>query len=263
MHDRMTVAHEIKYPWRCNPRRPQHMNETDFCYEFDQGYRESFVTIWHVDPGLHGSDDSCGWFTPPFSEETLEICKSLAFDEARAPWFFATMAKANTDPILCERLLFGAFVMVSRCLANRRVLRKPVSVDEAMRWAAEGTYNSVDNFRGALCFLSGYHSNSYHDGELNTEEEDRFFREEQAKSFFGSIAGWIFRDRRPWYRHPRWHLWHWKFQVHPLQLLHRWIFDRCNKCGGRFDYGETPIGEWSGKRIWHTRCDESSKPAMV
>lgn len=53
MHDPMTVAFEIRYPWKAykNPRN-----------EFEKNYRSSFITIWHVDPEKGGSDDSCDWF---------------------------------------------------------------------------------------------------------------------------------------------------------------------------------------------------------
>jgi hypothetical protein len=255
----MTVAFEIKYPWRKNPRRPKTDGESDFSHEFDQGYRETFVTIWHVDPELRGSDDSCGWFTPPFSKDTRDICKSLAQVEAREPWFMALDERSISDAILCERLLFGAFMLVSQCLVNRGILRCGVSVAQATRWAAMGTHNSIENFRSSLCFKSGWHSNWHRSSEPNTVEEDKFWREEQARSFFGAIAGWILRDRRMWFQKPRWHVWHWQFQIHPLQHLRRRLFDRCDKCGGHFAYGESLCGEWSGKKVWHMSCDQSAK----
>lgn len=75
---------------------------------------------------------------------------------------------------------------------------------------------------------------------------------------------------RPWYRHPRWHVWHWKVQVHVVQKFKRWMFSRCVKCGGRFRWGYTPIGSWGGRgpgwwfgreQSWHSECDPSSRPA--
>src|SRR5687767_14141855 len=53
MHDPMTVAFEIKYPWRKYPKGDKY---------FPDGYREPFITVWHVDPEKRGSDDSCDWF---------------------------------------------------------------------------------------------------------------------------------------------------------------------------------------------------------
>jgi hypothetical protein len=51
MHDPMTVAFTIRYPWRDAPTK-----------HYPKGYRQRFVTIWHVDPEKRGSDDSCDWF---------------------------------------------------------------------------------------------------------------------------------------------------------------------------------------------------------
>mgnify|MGYP001614703438 CR=1 FL=1 len=260
MHDPLAVAFEIKYPWRAYSRKDRRVKEglTQFEIDWRKSYRNSFIPSWHKDPELHGSDDSCGWFTPPFSQEVKEIVESLAADEAREPWFFKLDAKTNDDPLVMERLLFGAFMLLSRCMVNRGVIRRSVSMDKAARWAAEATHNSVDNFRSSLCFKSGYHSNTYAlniaNGALNTIEEDKWWREEQAKSFFSSIAGWILRERRWWFQKPRWHVWHWRFQIYPLQQLRRYLFARCASCGKGFAYGESPYGEWSGNKVRHQAC---------
>ena len=52
---------------------------------------------------------------------------------------------------------------------------------------------------------------------------------------------------RPWYRHPRWHIWHWQVQIHPLQKAKRWAFSRCAGCGQRFPWGYSPAtNSWGG-----------------
>lgn len=45
MHDPMSVAHKIKWPWK---------------NKF--GNKTPIITIWHVDPEKDGTDDSCGSF---------------------------------------------------------------------------------------------------------------------------------------------------------------------------------------------------------
>lgn len=47
MHDPLTVALEIKYPWK----RKSSLGS----------YRGAFITIWHKDPCKDGSDNSCDW----------------------------------------------------------------------------------------------------------------------------------------------------------------------------------------------------------
>lgn len=248
MHDPNTVAFVIPYGWK---------NE-----KFKNGskwrYWKPLFTIWHRDPERRGNDDSCGWFTPPFNETQREICKILAQDEARDPWFMKTDQERNDDPVLCETLVRGAFHLVSRCLRNRGYCRLAATDSECARWSIGLVHNSSDNFRSSLCFRSGYHSNWYKDGVPNTEEQDRYFREQQAMSFFAAIMGKMLRERRPWFRHPRWHVWHWRVQFHLAQTFKRWAFSRCCKCGKRFSWGYCPgTNSWnsSGPRWFRSEVD--------
>lgn len=52
-------------------------------------------------------------------------------------------------------------------------------------------------------------------------------------------AIWKLKKRKGWRIHPRWHVWHWRIQIHPIQEFKRWAFSRCSKCGGRFKWGES------------------------
>lgn len=74
----------------------------------------------------------------------------------------------------------------------------------------------------------------------------------------------IYRREFRWRLHPRWHVWHWKIQVHPVQTFKRWAFSRCAGCGNRFAWGYSPVtGQWYGtgprwfrgeKLIYHGDC---------
>lgn len=68
-----------------------------------------------------------------------------------------------------------------------------------------------------------------------------FYPDHEAHLRFQPIkkAMWDLRKRSKWRIHPRWHFWHWRVTVVPLQNLKRWLFTRCSKCGGRFKYGES------------------------
>lgn len=48
-------------------------------------------------------------------------------------------------------------------------------------------------------------------------------REQRIDSYASCIYGWILRAERPWYRHPRWHIHHWRVNVLWRSLVPRFI----------------------------------------
>lgn len=167
MHDPMTVAFEIKYPWRKYPKGHQW---------FKDGYRESFITIWHIDPERCGDDDSCDWFG-----------------------------------------------------RKRKLNEKEEAIVEAM-WDLETLLDNRPHFPDS--------------------PEHKAFQVLKK-------AVWDWKRVWSWRIHPRWHVWHWSFQIHPWQKFRRWVFDRCSKCGKGFKFGETVYSGWSGSEIWHEKCSGS------
>ena len=106
-----------------------------------------------------------------------------------------------------------------------------------------------------IMFFAENTTDSLYDG-LTLKFGNNTSREDRIRSMASIIYGWILRSEQHWWQHPRWHIHHWRIQVHCLQLLWRWLFLHCAKCEGRFRYNETVIGSWSGKQIWHERCDK-------
>lgn len=257
MYDPMTVAFEIKYPWKGAPSH---------C--FPDGYRNTFITIWHVDPEKNGDDDSCGYTRPRLSKDQQSRIKSIAADEAREPWYQKFSGKIIDSPTEAETLLRQAFLLVGRIFSKQHICKppiKPVTFLEASSWACDLLCSPSDNLRGGLAFLPGYHSNN---------EEDRpQDREYVAERLFWCIGSYILRQRRPWYKHPRWHIWHWKIQIHPLEQFKRWAFSRCSDCGGRFAWGYSPwTNSWNGTGpLWfrsesdvhHSGCPAHREPARL
>jgi hypothetical protein len=93
---------------------------------------------------------------------------------------------------------------------------------------------------------------------------DEFERlSEEAKSAV-NFTLYLIGDRRHWFNHPRWHLWHWQFQIHPIQTFKRWAFSKCAKCKRRFKWGYCPVSHsWSGPgprwfrseiNVFHNEC---------
>lgn len=216
MHDPMTVAFDIRWPW------------------FWKKYRPSAITIWHVDPESDGSDDSCGWGFPRLSKSQRSRLEHLAYCEARDPWFMRDPVKRIGSAADAESLMRGAILSVSRSLKVK------MKWEEVRQLASRLTHNPIDNFQGSLCHLPGWHTNFSDD--LISE------RERHATGFFCQIGRIVLGKKRHWWQHPRWHVWHWKIQIHAVQKFKRWAFSRCNKCGGRFRWGESPVtSNWNSK----------------
>jgi hypothetical protein len=210
MHDPMTVAFDIKYPWRSQPPSKTWPN----------GYRSTFITIWHVDPEKGGSDDSCHWFRRPLTTKEKAFAASLIdneYDNLRN-WFsqFISLPCPNhgEDHESCDvnnpTCKYGEFVET----CDR----------EDMRRRVEGIFS---------CYI-------------------REFR----------------------WRYPvRWHFWHWKIQIHPLEDFKRWAFSRCADCGGRFVWGYSPwTNSWNGtgplwfrseKDVHHSDCKNPRSEAVA
>lgn len=223
MHDPMTVAHEIKYPWKDKPSRG-----------WPEGYRHTFITIWHVDPEADGTDDSCGYSRPRLSKDQKSRISSLARDEAREPWFQQFRGKRIDSPTEAETLCRQAFFLIGRVFSKNYLCKpaiRPVTFAEASAWACDILCSPVDNLRGGLAFLPGWHSNNEKDQESD--------REYTAERFLFCIASYVLRERRRWYQHPKWHFWHWKIQIHPLEAFKRWAFSRCATCGEGFKWGQS------------------------
>jgi len=249
----MIQVGEIKYPWHDAPSQ-----------WWPKGYRHSFITIWHVDPESDGSDDSCGWHSPKLTKDQREAMHNIADQEAREPYYLAFKGKKIENPTEAETLLRQAFFLVGMVL-NRRFHMKKVTLTEASEWACEMMANPTDNFRSSLAFLAGYHSNFVTDNVSD--------REICASELFCSLARFILRERRPWYRHPRYHFWHYSLQIHPLQHFKRWAFSRCEKCGKGFAWGYAPIsGSWNGtgplwfrseKYVQHGDCQNPTSDCLA
>lgn len=219
-----------------------------------EGYRNTFVTIWHVDPEHRGSDDSCGYSYVRLKPEQVKILKNASWAEGYRPHFLKYSAKEYPGTAEeCECYMRGLVLLVAR------VLRLKLSMDYVTRYAAEAVHvrDGCSAFGGAFCFLPGYHTNNPKD-----RKEDR---EDHFHGILCNIARNILTDMRPWYRHPKWHFWHWQIQVHPLGNFKRWAFSRCCKCGGGFKWGESPVtNSWNGtgprwfrgeKDIYHSDCN--------
>jgi hypothetical protein len=268
MHDPLTQAFEIKYPWFRDKPWPKEFRKKflkgwrskevwgHFSPEqqegrssmWPEGYRDTFLRIWHKDPERSGSNDSCGWSYPRCTDEQCERIHNLAWSEGQNPYFLKHNGRSFDGSMGdAEALERGLLLLVADVIGVK------LSFEEAARMAARAIHQAdCVHPSNKFCFEPGYHSNS--------KEDKPYHREEVFKGLCFGAAARVLDLRRPWYRHPRWHIHHWRIQIPIWQSFRRWAFEKCAKCGGRFAWEESVIGDWNGTRIWHSRCDES-KPS--
>lgn len=253
MHDPMTVAFEIKYPWK-HYKNPK--------YEWEKNYRESFITIWHVDPETDGTDDSCGWFlrSRHLDKQVLaNIIKEFEFDWDGVFESDSTKVTYNTGLFLPNGQPHLSVMGVTLNLFHKaiREIFRDKEKDGSFAYQKKAMKYLQDNLADILTFAENPTDSLFNsitrkfETGCNEEYTPRS-RRERIESMAGIIYSYIMRDMRPWYKHPKWHIHHWKLQIHPLWALRRWLLTRCCKCGGRFKWGSSGVSEWNVEKTpWY------------
>lgn len=160
----------------------------------------TLVNVWHKDPGGYSCDDSCGWSFPPLTETQRSQLRGLAFWEGRERVFLCCS----------EKEWIGSQVQLEhlyRCLllTVARYLDLPMSFDEAAKEASVRMgIGGCENVGRFFCFVAGYHTNR----RENTPKE----REDYFYGVVAEIARTLLAKRRRWWRHPRWHVRHWRLK---------------------------------------------------
>lgn len=258
-YDPQTVAHEIKYPWRAYSKKwcDARGEKPD---SFFRRYHSSFITIWHVDPEKPGTgnraDDSCGWFdrTPGvYADAVAYLLADTTFmhdvrlilerrDLVKAPFYEGISERQSSWHRLSGADSLALVLMVAQSL-------------ELRRW-----WNGQDGKRGAhLSFwarlLRPHRSVTEEAISLALNPIDNLSSVDDAERAVKLVAAALNRRFRPWWRHPRWHVHHWKLQVHPWQQFKRWAFARCAGCRKGFRWGESVWG-YGDARVFHDGCSE-------
>lgn len=234
MYDPMSVAHEIYL----GSKRKRNGN-----------YKTPLITIWHVDPeknslGCRG-DDSCGWFSPPYTEEEKKAIEKLAKEQYSQ--IFARQVAQDEEKsyayICYNQDAYGAVYWSWRALkaAGKKGWQygKILNAKELNEIYCLAT-NPVDNVQSTVRNIKNC---------------------EQFTTFFFTVWRVFRRFNRPWYKHPRWHINHWKIQFIPFRNFKRRYWDKCSVCGKR-GFKNSPMSDWDGTKMWHQECDNTSKSLL-
>lgn len=189
----------------------------------------ALFTVWHRDRG--GDDGACGWSYPHLTEDEILRIRDFAWWEERDPYFLRCPSKGMFHGSRHEaECLYRQLVLLTA-----RAIRLKITLDQATLIAIERT--SIGGFEDAaraFCYQPGYHTN--HDEDKKGDRQDRF------AWVMCSVARDLKARFRPWYRHPRWHVHHWRVTVHPWNRFRAWWIlrrkSRLEVIGG--DYADAP-----------------------
>lgn len=213
-------------------------------------FGHSILAIWHVDPETDGTDDSCGWFNPKVTEREEKIIAEMVDWDMEMPYYSSPYLPLTTvnpkydysQMLAGDCLSFVAWTWLHIAWHIRRDKKMTI-----LEWwdVVSLSSNPYDNLRSVLA---------------DPDETAEY----KVNRFFHCVMKAYLRHHRPWWKHPRWHIHHWQFQVHFIQTLKRWLFSQCAHCGRRFSWGYYPTASWDhgqGPRwfrseggVFHHRC---------
>lgn len=268
MHDPLTLAFEIKIPL-LHRRKNRFLKSQPSEWQF---YR--LASIWHKDPERDSTDDSCGWFkrSRHGSPEVLEkIVKRFTEDWDRT-WTYDPAEDGGDESEQKEgkkTYPCGYFnpsgvprFSVTGILLNLIFLTvcEHFKSDGRDNWKKAKAFMRKNLFD--IMFFAENPTDSMFDSfTLKYGKDTR--REDRIRATAEILYGWVLRADQRWWQHPRWHIHHWRVQVHLWQSFYRWAFERCSKCGKRFRWNESVIGDWNGTRIWHDRCEHDRSNEII
>jgi len=244
MHSPETQAFQINYP----------------LIKSKGGYRIPFITIWHKDPENDGTDDSCGWFIRSRhgnKEMKNKIRKAIGsnfnnvFKSDSGHTYYTGYFREDGSPnystqgIVLNMFYQAAYVYFH----NKR--------NKTKKWMQDNLFDILNFAENPVDSL---HSDIV--GQFRIPCGETWKKEYALDNYVSIIYGWLLRETRPWYKHPRWHMHHWNLQIHPLQNIKRRFWDKCSVCGKRGFKGGA-MSDWNGTKLWHEACDNSTKAAKT
>lgn len=269
MHDPLTQAFviNIPLPWRrpafggLSPGR--------------EWAKYHLATIWHKDPCQGpGGDDSCGWFMRAHHgdkavlkriRDAIEFNFDRVFEYRKDDWD-DSKKKAGTPPDSIH--FMGYFHPCGDPNYSTHGIVLNLFFDAIHAYYNHNWKKSLPWMRKHLFDILHFAENptdSLREGIAGTfcSGKEKYDREARIDSYASCIYGWILRAEQPWWKHPRWHVRHWRLQVPLWQIFRRWAFERCSKCGRGFGWGETVMSDWNGTHIWHDDCSAPTKTRLA
>lgn len=207
------------------------------------------VDIWHIDPEKRGTgnrtDDSCGWFDRTPGQYTDAVRYLLAdsgtmFEIERA---LQTRARV-THP--------GDFTYPRMPLSESLALCLMVASElELRRWWNGQSGNHGAHASAWLKMFTRERIVAPIAARLALNPTDNLSSVEDSESVVRLIAAALNRQFRPWWKHPRWHVHHWRINFNLARNIRRMV-EPCATCGKALGFGYSPIRNDDG--CHHFEC---------
>lgn len=181
------------------------------------------ITLWHKDPEKHGDDNSCGWFQRAHhldQKKRKEVIQEFEFNFKHNYWFTSDgMPIFSTQGIVLNMYSAAAWkIFYPNHNKYRRFMREYLF--DIMKFAE----NPTDSLHTSI-------TNEYRYRMIQHDRSQVESQDERIKSFADCVYSDIMRKLRPWYKHPRWHVHHWRFSfnIYNTPYIGSWLWRNFSK----------------------------------
>lgn len=185
-------------------------------------------TLWHNDPCRGpGGDDTCGWFMRSHHgdpEMLAKIEKAIAFDFDRVFKSYDDDLDGNkhNDPMAVPKNIYHLGLFCPNGDPNFSTMGivlnlfwVSIHAYYGHNWRKSQAWMQRNLFR--ILIFAENPTDSLREGIVGTfHGSEKYKREERIRNYATCIYGWILRTNRPWWKHPRWHIHHWKLHCRPF-----------------------------------------------
>jgi hypothetical protein len=205
--------------------------------------------VWHIDPERptagQRTDDSCGWFDRWPREYADAVAYVLKDTEAMHEIKRALMTRCSvtgayghTYPRMPQGETLAVCLMVARYLELRRWWNGQDGKGGAHASTLRRLFTRKRNV-DSVAF------------DLALDPLDNLSSTEEPETLVRLIAAAMHRRFKPWWKHPRWHVHHWRVNFDLVRNLKR-MLQPCATCRKPLGFGYCPIDDGMG--LHHHEC---------
>lgn len=205
--------------------------------------------IWHIDPERPSNgqrtDDSCGWFERRPREYTDAVAYVLKDAEAMHEIRRSLATRASVTGVYGHtypRMQAGETLAVCLLVARYLELRRWWNGEDGNGGAHASTLRRVFTRKRRVDDVAY---------DLALDPLDNLSSADDPEGLVRLIAGALHRRFKPWWKHPRWHVHHWKVNFNIVWNVRR-MFQRCATCAEPLGFGYSPIVD--GRGAHHHEC---------